>query len=94
MLQMLAVLVTLLSYLVACILGCWTSQMSQRPWHLVFRAIRQMNTLDNLRAHIVRGVQSALQLYTANPEKLCESVAQLVLQNVDALGPGALNVLV
>ena len=47
--------------------------------------------LEDLRVHIVEGVQTALRQYDVNSRELYESLAQLVLQNVNALGPGALN---
>jgi hypothetical protein len=77
--------------LVACLLGCWTSQISKKPWEHVTHAIRKLDFLEDLRVHIVKGVQTALEQYDIKSEKLYESLAQLVLQSTDTLVPGALN---
>jgi len=77
--------------LVACLLGCWTSQNSRKPWEYVTQAIRKVDILEALRVHIVEGMQTALHQYDVNSRELYESLAQLVLQSANALGPGALN---
>ena len=52
------------------------------------QAIRKVDSMEDLRAHFVKSVQNTFQQYHLSYEELCETLAQLVLQTVDALGPG------
>ena len=74
--------------LVVCLLTCWTSNQSRSPWHHVAQAIGKVNAMHNVQAHIVQGVQNALHQPDVNSKELCQDLAQLVLQQVDALGLG------
>ena len=78
-------------YLVACLLACWTSQQSRKPWDYVAQAIRKVDAMGDLRSHIVKGVQNALQQHSGHTDELCETLAQLVIQHAKSLGPGVLD---
>jgi len=49
--------------------------------------------MPDLRARLVNGVHGAFQQYqyNVNSDEFCENLAQLVLRNVDDLGPGSFN---
>ena len=46
--------------------------------------------MGDLRSHIVKGVQNALQ-HSGHTDELCETLAQLVIQHAKSLGPGVLD---
>ena len=48
------------------------------------QAIGKINAMHSLRAHIIQGVQNALCQPDVDLEELCQVLAQLVLQYVDA----------
>ena len=50
--------------------------------------------MPDLRARLVNGVHGAFQQYNVNSDEFCENLAQLVLRNVDDIGPGSFNGLV
>jgi hypothetical protein len=55
------------------------------------QAIGKVDSMEHFRQHFVKSVQNTLQQYEFSSGELCETLAQLVLQQTDALGPSALH---
>ena len=47
--------------------------------------------MPDLRARLVNGVDSVFHQYDVQSEEFTENLAQLVLRNVDDIGPGSFN---